>query len=80
MPAIASSMKPRLVAACRMPKSMSAPYRRSFVISAPPASAPSIVAPTPSHLFAQPTSDRENSGPRSRKAVVRLPAKASPSL
>ncbi len=39
-----------------------------------------MVAPTPSHLLAQPTSVSEKPAPRRRNAVLSVPAKASPSL
>src|SRR5438552_1140143 len=73
-------MKPRFVNACRNPNSNSDLKSLSLAISAPPISRPRMVAPTPSHLLAQPTSVSENPAPRRRNAVVSVPAKASPSL
>ena len=46
----------------------------------PPMKAPRMVSQMPITLLAMPTSSCENPMPLIRKGVVRLPAKASPSL
>src|SRR5437879_4297051 len=63
-------MKPRFVNACRNPNNNSDLKSLSLAISAPPISRPRRVAPTPSHLLAQPTSVSESPAPRRRNAEL----------
>ncbi|MNS30836.1 hypothetical protein D3C72_628750 [compost metagenome] len=76
----AISQYARLDTACSRPKAISDRYRPQRDISVPPASAPMMVAASPSTLFTVPTSVGVKPAPRIRKVVDSAPAKASPSL
>ncbi|KAG1313273.1 hypothetical protein G6F62_014117 [Rhizopus arrhizus] len=77
---IAISQYARFDTACSRPKTISDRYRPQRDISDPPASAPTMVAASPSTLFTVPTSVGVKPAPRIRKVVDKAPAKASPSL
>ncbi len=77
---IESSQYPAFDTPCRMPKMSNARNSERRCIRIPPYSAPTIVASSPSVLLTTPTSPASNPTPRIKKVVVRLMAKASPSL
>ena len=79
-PCTASHQKPRLLAICSTPNSISERHSPRRSISAPPSSAPPIVSHSPITLLTTPTSAEPKAIAFSRKGVIRLPAKASPSL
>ena len=80
LPSTASSQKPTMAASCSTPNNMSERYRLSRSMRAPPSSAPTMVSQMPMILLTMPTSAWVKAMPLMRKGVVRVPAKASPSL